>query len=124
MLTVDLFSIYLLPRVDTNSLYRGGFYVWASGLCSLYRRIRYIEARYIEVLFHTFYCNFGRDVKSRSLYRGLGVIIFLCGISLPLFILWANFSPFPLRIAVYRILIRNNSRLLNEMTLYFDIKKY
>ena len=91
---------------------------------ALYRRIRYIEARYIEVLFHTFYCNFGRDVKSRSLYRGLGVIIFLCGISLPLFILWANFSPFPLRIAVYRILIRNNSRLLNEMTLYFDIKKY
>ena len=35
------------------------------------RRIRYIEVRYVEVLFHTFYCNFGRDVKSRSLYRGL-----------------------------------------------------
>ena len=31
-------------------LYRGIFYVWASGLCSLYRRICYIEVRYIEVL--------------------------------------------------------------------------
>ena len=29
--------------------------------------IRYIEVRYIEVLFHTFYCNFGRDVEYRSL---------------------------------------------------------
>ena len=48
-----------------NSLYRGRFYVWASGLCSLYRRIRHIQ-----VLFQTFYCNFGREVKSRSLYRG------------------------------------------------------
>ena len=35
------------------------------------RRIRYIEARYVEVLFHTLYCNFGRDVKYRSLYREL-----------------------------------------------------
>ena len=34
----------------------------------------------------------------------------------------ANWSPFPHRTAVYRILKRNNSRLLNEMMLYFDIK--
>ena len=40
-------------------------------MCSLYRRICYIEVRYIEVLFHTFYCNFGRDIEYRSLYRGL-----------------------------------------------------
>ena len=53
-------------RVDINSLYRGRFYVWAPGLCSLYRGIRYIE-----VLFHTFYCNFGRDIENRSLYRGV-----------------------------------------------------
>ena len=44
---------------------------WASGLCSLYRRIRYNEVCYIEVLFHTFYCNFGWDIEYRSLYRGL-----------------------------------------------------
>jgi len=61
LLTIDLFSVYLLSRVDIV--------------------IRYIEVdftfglpdyvRYIEVLFHTFYCNFGRDVEYRSLYRGL-----------------------------------------------------
>ena len=27
--------------------------------------------RYIEVLFHTFYCNFGRAEEYRSLYGGL-----------------------------------------------------
>ena len=62
LLTVDLFSVYLLSRVDIV--------------------IRYIEVdftfgfpdyvRYIEVLFHTFYCNFGRDIEYHSLYRGLG----------------------------------------------------
>ena len=31
----------------------------------------YLGIRYIEVLFHTFYCNFGRDVEYRSLYQGL-----------------------------------------------------
>ena len=56
LLTVDLFIVYLLSRVDIV--------------------IRYIEVdftfglldyvRYIEVLFHTFYCNFGRDVEYRS----------------------------------------------------------
>ena len=61
LLTVDLFSVNLLSRVDIV--------------------IRYIEVdftfglpdyvRYIEVLFHTFYCNFGWDIEYRSLYRGL-----------------------------------------------------
>ena len=49
MFTVDLFSVYLLPRVDIVIR----FYVWAPGLCSLYRKIRYIEIRYIEVLYFT-----------------------------------------------------------------------
>ena len=61
LLTVDLFSVFLLSRVDIV--------------------IRYIEVdftlglpdyvRYIEVLFHTFYRNFARDIEYRSLYRGL-----------------------------------------------------
>ena len=61
LLTVDLYSVHLLSRVDIV--------------------IRYIEVdftfglsyyvRYVKVLFHTFYCNFGRDVEYRSLYRGL-----------------------------------------------------
>ena len=61
LLTVDLFSVNLLSRVDIV--------------------IRYIEVdftfgvldyvRYIEVLFHTFYCNYGRDMEYHSLYRGL-----------------------------------------------------
>ena len=33
---------------------------------SLYRGIRYIEVRYIEVLLHTFYDNFSRDVPGVS----------------------------------------------------------
>ena len=52
---VGLFCVHLLSLVDVNSLYRGRFYAWASGLCSLNR-----EFRYIEVLCDTFYCNFGR----------------------------------------------------------------
>ena len=68
-------NVYLLSRVDTVIRYIEVDFtfgaVWASGLCSLYRRIRYIGVPYIEVLFHTFYCNFGRDVESRSSYRGL-----------------------------------------------------
>ena len=116
MLTVDLFSIYLLSRVDIVIRYievdfTFGLPDYVSlrsrrlevvgtrkngrvaclprarpfslspatskrllrrlGLCSLYRRIRYIEARYIEVLFHAFYYNFGMDIGYRSLYRGL-----------------------------------------------------
>ena len=33
--------------------------------------VHYIEVHYIEVLFHTFYCNFGWAEEYRSLYRGL-----------------------------------------------------
>ena len=40
----------------------------------IYRGIRYIEVRYIEVLFHTFYYNFGRNIENRSLYRGVPYI--------------------------------------------------
>ena len=75
MLTDGLFSVYLLCRVGIYSLYRGSFYVRASGLCSLYGGIRYIEFRYIEDLFHTFYCNFGRGIENRSLYRGVRYIV-------------------------------------------------
>ena len=49
--------------------------------CRVMTFIRYIAVdftfgvidcvRYIEVLFHTFYCNFGRAEEYRSLYRGL-----------------------------------------------------
>ena len=66
MLTVDLFSVYLLPRVDIVIRY-----IEVDFTFGLPDDVRYIEVRYIEGLFHTFYCNFGRDVKSRSLYRGL-----------------------------------------------------
>ena len=62
LLTVDLFRVYLLPRVDIAICYIDVDFVCTSALCSLYRRIRYIEVRYIKVLFHTFYCNFGRDM--------------------------------------------------------------
>ena len=54
---VDGWSVQRLSSAacwHCNSLYRGKFYIWASGLCSLYRRIRYIEVCFIEVLFHTF----------------------------------------------------------------------
>ena len=33
--------------------------------------VRYIEFRYIEVLFNTFYRNFGWDIEHNLLYRGL-----------------------------------------------------
>ena len=71
MLTVDLFSLYLLLRVDIVIRYIEVDFTFGLLGYSLYQGIRYIEVRYIEVLFHTFSCSFGRDVKSRSLYRGL-----------------------------------------------------
>ena len=49
---VDLFSVYLLPRVDIAICYIEVDFTF--GLCSLYRRIRYVEVRFIEVLFQTF----------------------------------------------------------------------
>ena len=53
-----MFGIHLLSHVDLYSLYRGIFHDCASGL-----------------LFHTFYCNFGRAEENRSftedlVYRG------------------------------------------------------
>ena len=55
MLTVDLFSVYLLSRVDIVIRYIEVYFTF--GLPDYFR--------YIEVLFHTFYCNFGRDVDFR-----------------------------------------------------------
>ena len=67
MLTVDLsdlFSVYLLSRVDTVIRY-----IEVDFTFGLQDYVHYIEVSCIEVLFHTFYCNFGRDVEYRSLYR-------------------------------------------------------
>ena len=50
LILVDLFRICLLSRVEICSLQRG--------------------FRYIEVLSHTFYSNFGRAEEYRSIYRG------------------------------------------------------
>ena len=61
MLTVDQFSVYLLSRVDIVIHY--------IEVDSTFGLPDYVG--YIEVLFHTFYCNFGRDIEYRSLYRGL-----------------------------------------------------
>ena len=66
LLTVDLFSVHLLSRVDIVIRYNEVDFTFG-----LPDYIRYIEVRYIEVLFHTFYCNFGRDIEYPSLYRGL-----------------------------------------------------
>ena len=72
MLTVDLFSVYFLSCIDIVIRY---FEVDLT--FELLDYVRYIEEvvisrfHYVEVLFDTFYCNFGRDVKSCVLYRGL-----------------------------------------------------
>ena len=68
VLTVDLFSVYLLSRVDIVIRYKGVDFTF--GLQD-YVRLIYRRVRYMEVLFHTFCCNFGRDEEYRSLYRGL-----------------------------------------------------
>ena len=111
MLTVDVFSVYLLSRVDMVIRYIEVYFTF--GLPDYVRYIEEfvinpfsakdvlidftlsnarrfysskgnplavkglknsplnIDVRHIEILFHTFYCNFGRDVEYRSLYRGL-----------------------------------------------------
>jgi len=66
LLTVDLFSVYLLSRVDIVIRY-----IEVDFTLGLPDYVRYIEVRYIEVLFHTFDRNFARDIEYRSLYRGL-----------------------------------------------------
>ena len=58
VILVGLFYIHLSSCVDTYPLYRGAFYVKASGLSSLYRGFRFIEVRCFMALFHTFYFNF------------------------------------------------------------------
>jgi len=69
LLTVDLFSVYLLLRVDIVHVIR---YIEVDFTFGLPDYVHYIEeVRYIEVLFHTFYCNIGRDIEYCSLYRGL-----------------------------------------------------
>ena len=66
-MTVDLFSSYLLSRVD-NAIR----YIEVDFTFGLPDYVRYIEEFVISgFLFHTFYCNFGRDVEYRSLHRGL-----------------------------------------------------
>jgi len=65
----NVIVMYLCP--DTViSLYRGGFHARCAKISSLYREYRYIKDRYIRVLFHTFYCNFCRDIAYLSLYQG------------------------------------------------------
>ena len=61
-----MFSVYLLSRVGIVICH-----IEVDVTFGLPDYVRYIEVRYIEVLFHTFYCNFGRDIEYRSLYRGL-----------------------------------------------------
>ena len=63
MLTVGQLSIYLLSRVDIVIRY-----IEVDSTFELPDYVRYIEVRCIEVLFHTFYCNFGWDIEYRSLY--------------------------------------------------------
>ena len=74
LLTVDLFSVYLLSRVGIVIRYIEVYFTF--GLPDYVRYIEeFVTSRFIiiniEVFFHTFYCNFGRDVEYRSLYRRL-----------------------------------------------------
>ena len=58
-----MFSAYLQPRVDIVIRYIEVYFTFG-----LPDYVRYIEVRYIEVLFHTFYCNFGWDVDLSSFH--------------------------------------------------------
>ena len=59
-------SVYLLWRVDMVIRY-----IEVNFTFGLPDYVRYIGVRYIEVLFHTVYCNFGRDIEYRTpLNRG------------------------------------------------------
>ena len=66
MLTVDLFSIYLLSRADNVIRYIEVDFT---------DYVRYIEefviSRFVIRGSIPFYCNFGRGVEYRSFYRGL-----------------------------------------------------
>ena len=70
-MNVDVFSVYLLSRVDIVIRY-----IEVDFTFGLLDYVLYIEEFVnIEVLFHTFrshnpdtfYCNFGRDIEYRSL---------------------------------------------------------
>ena len=67
LLTVDQFSVYLLSRVDVVICYIEVYFTF--GLPDYVRYIeKFVISRFVtEVLFHTFYCNFGQDVEYRSL---------------------------------------------------------
>ena len=67
MLTVDLFGVYLLSHVDTVIRY-----IEVDFTFGLPYYVRYMEEFVISRFYSIhFYCNFGRDVKYRSLYQGL-----------------------------------------------------
>ena len=69
LLTVDLFSVYLLSRVDIVIRYIEVYFTFG-----LPDYVRYIEEFVISRFYSipkAFYCNFGRDIEYRSLYRGL-----------------------------------------------------
>ena len=51
------------------SLYRGRLCLRLIGFSLLYREYCYVEDRFIQVLSHTFYCNFCRDIEYSSLYQ-------------------------------------------------------
>ena len=53
MLTVDLYSVYLLPSVDIVIRYIEIDFMFVLRIMFVISNIRYIEVRYIEVLFHT-----------------------------------------------------------------------
>ena len=57
LLLCSAFIFFL--RNDIYSLYWGRFYIWASDCVRYNKDFVIIEVCYIEVLFHTFYCNFG-----------------------------------------------------------------
>ena len=60
----------------THSLYRGIF-ITSAFLDRVRDKEDFAKLSYIEVLFHTFYCNFGRAEENRSLYRGLRYMAFV-----------------------------------------------
>ena len=67
MLTVYLFSVYLLSRVDIVIRY-----IEVHCTFGLPDYARYFEEFVISrFYFIHFYYNFGRDVENHSLYRGL-----------------------------------------------------
>ena len=73
MLTVDLFSVYLLPRVDIVIRYIEVDFTFGlpDYVCYIedFIILRFVILRFYSI--HFTVSNFGGDVKSCSLYRGL-----------------------------------------------------